>query len=270
MPYWRLSQKGMVLNMGNKKILLFGGTTEARIITETLVRYDLDFTLSVATDFGKEMAAAIPNISSGRLSGAEIENLLAGYGLVIDATHPYAVLATKNIRKACENTNTKYFRVLREPSRTAENEGILRFSDNLAAVEYLNAKEGNILLTTGSKDAADFTAIENFAERVFVRMLPLVDALTKCLALGFKNSHLICLQGNFTKELNVEIIKMIEAKYIVTKDSGKTGGFFNKLAAGRETGAKVIVISRPHEEAGVTLSKMLMLLKGIRNGDVLH
>jgi len=48
----------------------------------------------------------------------------------------------------------------------------------------------------------------------------------------------------------------MDAKYIVTKDTGDTGGFREKISAAAETGTAVILISRPGEEEGFTLEQL--------------
>ena len=92
-----------------KRILVFAGTYEghqlAKAFAERKWQSSADF--CVATDYGSEMLTDIPGLSvlEGRLNLSEMEELMAAgdYGLVIDATHPYANIVTENIRGACEN-----------------------------------------------------------------------------------------------------------------------------------------------------------------------
>jgi precorrin-6x reductase len=112
----------------------------------------------------------------------------------------------------------------------------------------LKAVDGNILLTTGSKELTAFTEIPDYETRLYPRVLPAVESIEACLSLGFQASHIIALQGPFSKELNIALMRQFEIKAIVTKDGGKPGGFPEKLDAARELGAEVIVIRRPDEE----------------------
>lgn len=52
------------------------------------------------------------------------------------------------------------------------------------------------------------------------------------------------MQGPFTTELNAAMFRQTGAHYVVTKNSGHTGGFQEKLEVARQTGATVIVIER--------------------------
>ena len=80
---------------------------------------------------------------------------------------------TENIKKACEETGREYIRILRENQEMKEG-GDWIFADSVEeAVELLSHTEGNILATTGSKEAAKYTKLENFQNRVFLRVLSL-------------------------------------------------------------------------------------------------
>ena len=56
------------------------------------------------------------------------------------------------------------------------------------------------------------------------------------------------MQGPFSKEMNIEIIKKYDIDMLVTKDSGKVGGTIEKLEAAKEMGIPVIIISRPQNK----------------------
>ena len=90
----------------------------------------------------------------------------------------------------------------------------------------------------------------DFAERFFVRVLPLPGAITKCIDAGFSPSHVIGMQGPFTRELNEAMLRQVGAQWLVTKDSGTVGGTAEKLAAARDAGARCIVVARPAEGGG--------------------
>jgi precorrin-6x reductase len=68
------------------------------------------------------------------------------------------------------------------------------------------------------------------------------------------------MQGPFSQEMNTATLRQINAKYMVTKDSGKVGGFTEKIAAAHEAGAQLLVISRPTQEEGETLEELLRQL----------
>ena len=67
--------------------------------------------------------------------------------------------------------------------------------------------------------------------------------------LGFSGKNLICMQGPFTEDLNVAMLRQAQASWMVTKESGKAGGFLEKLRAAKKAGAKLVVIKRPGERS---------------------
>ena len=115
------------------------------------------------------------------------------------------------------------------------------------AVEYLQNTEGKILITTGSKELIKYTKLTEYKERCFARVLSTEQAVMESVALGFEGKHLIAMQGPFSKEMNVATIHQTGAKYFVTKESGKAGGFGEKVQAAKETGAVLVAVGRQGE-----------------------
>ncbi len=246
------------------KFCVFAGTTEGRELSEFLSRQGekAAVTACVATEYGETLLEPSENLRvlSGRLNGEQMAALLREnrFDLVLDAPHPYAAEVTENIARACADTETPYRRVLREASGVPE--GTVFVPDNASAVEYLSAREGNILLTTGSKALGEFAAIRGFAQRVWARVLPMPASLDSCAAAGLAPAHILAMQGPFSKELNVALLKAVSAAWLVTKDGGAAGGFAEKAEAAREAGARLLVIGRPPQRAGLGLEDMTDLL----------
>ncbi|MDQ9832305.1 precorrin-6A/cobalt-precorrin-6A reductase, partial [Acinetobacter soli] len=78
--------------------------------------------------------------------------------------------------------------------------------------------------------------------------------------LGLEGKHLIGMQGPFSKEMNTAMIRQIQAAWMVTKESGTSGGFLEKYLAAKETECGLVVIGRPKEEEGISLEACLELL----------
>ena len=85
-------------------VVVFSGTTEGRELSRQLAALGIEVTVSVATPLGQEEQGSTPGITvrCGRLLPDEMAALLGDAALCIDATHPYAVEATKNIKAAAE------------------------------------------------------------------------------------------------------------------------------------------------------------------------
>ena len=240
------------------KLCIFAGTTEGRQLVEFLSGQPVAVTACVATEYGETLLSPAENltISARRLAEEEMEDLFRaqGFALVVDATHPYAAAVTENIAK----TSTPYLRLLR--AGTEVPDGAVYVPDIPHAVAYLNEMAGNILLTTGSKELSLYTCIRDFSNRVYARVLPMESSLVACRAAGLPPSHIIAMQGPFSKELNIALLRFTQARYLVTKEDGTPGGFADKAAAAAEAGATLVVIGRPPQREGLSLSDTTALL----------
>ena len=241
-----------------QRVIVFAGTTEGYEIARFLSGAGISVLACTATEYGGRSLAENErlHVRSGRMDMDEMKDLLRDLEpeLVIDGTHPYAAIVTRNIRAACDRNGTAYMRVLRGGSGQDSSGAEVHYAaDPAEAVSFLEKTEGNILLTTGSKDLPVYAELTGFHERVYARVLSLPSVIGNCLSLGLEGRHLIAMQGPFSAEMNRAMLRQYDCKYLVTKDTGPEGGFPEKMEAAAECGVKVVVIGRPVKEAGLTL-----------------
>ena len=258
------------------KALVFAGTTEGREAALMLARRGISVMAFTATDYGHEVldgaADGLQNLAveSGRLSEEQIRELLMGEApdtLVIDATHPYAAQVTANIRRACMDAQKRYIRIVRKSTFAGEPAGVTVLADAQAVTQWANREENikkKILLTTGSKDLMIYTAIDSYRDRVWPRILPDMDSLRIATELGYKKSNIICMQGPFSTEMNIAMIKSVGAQVLVTKDTGKTGGFDSKLEAALSSGIEAVVIGRPLDQEAMQADSQGMSIEELQ------
>ena len=256
-------------------ILIFAGTIEGRTLAETLAEKGVSIDVRVATDYGKELfntELAATGVEAGRLNFEEMKTLMSGkaYDLVVDATHPYAILVSENIKEACLNTGVEYMRLLRSSALDVEpatKAGYIVVENTEQAIDFLNTVTGKVLLTTGSKDLKKYIGLNDFASRLYPRLLPAEGAVEACVALGYKKDHLICMQGPFSYEMNRAMLEHCGCEYMVTKDSGKAGGTYEKIQAALDCGVGCIVIGRPVKEEGLSLEEVEKEILNRAGGD---
>lgn len=241
------------------EMLIFGGTTEGRILAEYCAANSVPAVVSVTTEYG---ASLLPNgieFAEGKLDAGQIAAFIAerGFCAVIDATHPYARLASANIAAAAKQSGVPYYRVLREES--GEITGRM-CADVTQAADYLNTSGKRALITTGSKELAVFTRVRDFSERLFVRILPAEGIEVKCAALGFRPEHLILERGPFSVERNIVHIRETGAEILVTKESGAAGGYPEKRRAAELCGIELVTVQRP-KESGISVEEMEKILE---------
>ncbi len=245
------------------KALLFAGTTEGRQIAQGCRGKDIELTVSVATEYGETLIDSADNVHvvSGRKDGDGIAALIreTKAELVMDATHPYAAEVTKTVRAVCAREGVDYLRILRREDH-GDLTGCVLVDDTRGAVDYLNATRGNVLLTVGSKELAAYTAVTDWKTRLYARVLPLPASTQTAFSLGFEGSHLICMQGPFSQEMNEAMLRALGVRYMVTKDTGAAGGFGEKVRAAKACGVTPLVIRRPLQEEGISVADCLKLL----------
>ena len=239
-------------------MLVFGGTSEGRELAEWLgARGTCAVVVSSLTEYGGSLVEALPNVESltGRMLPQDMEALMRdrGFACVVDATHPYAAGVSASIAGACAATGTPLMRVLREGEPDGPWVGVGSAAE---AAEHVARCTGNVLLTTGSNDLATYVAaMPDFADRLYARVLPVAKSISLAEELGIPTSHVIAMQGPFSKELNVALMREFDIKTVVTKASGKAGGFWEKVEAARECDAELVVIHRPVDEEGMNLEE---------------
>lgn len=109
--------------------------------------------------------------------------------------------------------------------------------------------EGNILLTTGSKELAVYCASGRLKDRLHVRILPGRESLELCMEQGIKGRQILALQGPFSTEMNAAILRQYDIRHMVTKNSGRAGGCQEKLEAAKMLGIPVYVIEPAQKTA---------------------
>lgn len=243
--------------------LVFAGTSEGRELAQFLSGQKIPATVCVATEYGEEVLPAMSGIQilTGRMDQEGMEELMNEIRplAVIDATHPYAEAVTENIAAACENTEMKYVRLLREETDPEDMSGVCVFEDCESAAEWLNQQEGNILLTTGMKELPVFADEIDRKDRIFARVLLQEDVFDRMEQYGLSRKQVICMQGPFSREMNMATIQMVHATFLVTKESGASGGFSEKVEAARDMGAVCVVIRRPVQRDGYSMDEVRRL-----------
>lgn len=270
------------------RILIFGGTTEGRILAQYCHEKKIDAWVSVSTGYGRMVLpeSRYLHIQESPMDEDEMERFMKhkAISLVFDATHPYAAVVSQNINKACERTGIRHMRVVREPSgsltgscdagrkdfESEEESRVVWVGSVEEAVLYLNRRPGNVLVTTGSKELSFFTAMDSWEERIFARVLPAASVISACGQMGIRGRHLIGMQGPFSTEMNKAMIRQYDIRYLVTKEAGNAGGFPEKIKAAEKCRITAVVIGRPEKEKGITVEEAKKALSQFLSGHEPH
>ena len=236
-------------------IFVFAGTTEGREISEILSKSGIDCTVSVATEYGAKLLPKSENLTviHGRLNHQEMCSLFEqkNYDCVIDATHPFAVEASKEIRLACKISKIRCIRLARDTvaqdSQSTLN--IFYFEDISSASIWLESQHGKIFVSTGSKELPKLCEKISDKTRLIVRVLPSDESLGICSESGILRNQIIAMQGPFSEQTNRAQFLESGAKILLTKESGVKGGYYEKIRAAKALEMKIAVIKNPEKSS---------------------
>jgi precorrin-6A/cobalt-precorrin-6A reductase len=224
-------------------IWIIGGTINATHICSSLVSAGFPVLISVTTDYGRQLSEVTGvEVIKGMLDDTQMCDLIntRGIKVAVDASHPFAAEVSKNAIKVAKQTNVTYIRFERQ---NTVYERAMYVSGYPEAVAHLGKTDGNILITTGSKNIHQFTPLGT--DRLYARVLSSSESMLQCDKAGLKPSHIIGITGVCSVELNLSLLKEFNIRHIVTKDSGNEGGLREKIEAAQKAGVEVIIIKRP-------------------------
>jgi len=217
------------------KILILGGTGEARELAGRLVALGHDVTTSLA---GRTSAPMLPvgDLRVGKFGGiAGLVGYLQarGFDRLVDATHPYAGLISINAVAASERTKVPLVRFMR-PAWPHDN-GWLSVPDFDAAAAAL-PPGATALITTGHEGLATFLARDDCT--LVTRLIEPPEMLLP------RHARLILGRPPYSVAGETGLFQREAITHLVSKNSGGTQTAA-KLEAAKALCVDVIMIARP-------------------------
>lgn len=248
--------------------MIFGGTTEGRELARFCADNQIKAYVSVTSDYGAKLLpkSAYLTLSCDSMDAAAMERFFVRHAIthVIDATHPFAKEVTENAKQVCEAMHILYYRVVRQ--QEAELPWVRYFDTLDALTDYLDRTPGRIFIATGSKEAAAFCRLDDYKSRCVFRVLDVPEMAGRLQQMGYCKEQIISARGPFSVEENISHFERYHARYLVTKDSGSTGGFMEKLEAAKACGMEALVLRRQREQ-GYTTEQMCDWLASGKTGE---
>jgi precorrin-6A/cobalt-precorrin-6A reductase len=222
------------------RILILGGTTEARGLAERLAaRADLDITLSLAGRTVSPVALPVPVRSGGFGGVAGLADYLARERIaaLIDATHPYANIISANAAAAARETNVPLIALRRPPWFKVNGDRWIDVNDVGAAVDTLGQESRRVFVALGRNELAPFVLAPQ--HHYLIRSVDPVDP-----PLPLPQVSYVTGRGPFGEAEDTALLAAHRIEIIVAKNSGGAATY-GKIAAARALGLDVIMLRRP-------------------------
>lgn len=232
--------------MPGKRILILGGTGEARALANRLIDAGHGVVTSLA---GVTQAPHLPKGEVRRGGFGGPQGLAAylrdgGFQILIDATHPFATQISLHAAAAAKACGLPLYR-LERPAWEAEAGDLWRTVPNIAAAVAALPAGARVFLTVGRKEAAAFLARADLTG-----ILRMIEAPKEKPPPRW---NLILARPPFTIAGERELITANRITHVVSKNAGgeETRA---KLIAARETKIPVVMIARPAKPAAIVMA----------------
>lgn len=221
------------------KILVLGGTTEARALAGQLAARGVGVTLSLAGRTQSPRDQGVP-MRVGGFGGADG---LAGYlrderiDALIDATHPYANAMSENAARAAAQSGVPLLALRRPAWQKTQGDHWIEVADAAAAAAALGAAPRRVFLALGRNEIAPFT---NAPQHTYlVRSVDPVDP-----PLAVPHAIYLTARGPFSEADDHALLERHRIDVIVAKNSGGDASY-GKIAAARALRLPVVMLARP-------------------------
>ena len=221
-------------------ILVFGGTTEGRVAAKVLDESGASYWYSTRGDL-QDIQLAHGHHVTGAMQVPEMVTFCQEHSirLIVDATHPFAVNLHSNVADLAGQIGVPVIRYDRIYS--PHDKDLVWCKDYDDAISKLKAQGVHRLLAlTGVNTIAKLRDFWNSQECWF-RILNREESLAGAQKAGFPTDHLVY----YEKDDTAALIEQLHPQAIITKESGMSGGFTEKVETARLAGIKVFVVERP-------------------------
>ena len=209
-----------------ENVWILSGTSDGPVIANKLLELNYSVFASVLTYKASQAYIKNPklHIITGKLNNKdEIIDFIKKNKIkcVVDTTHPFAMIISKNINNACKENNTPL--LVFERKSLMNNANNLIYIDDLKDINKIDLENKNILLAIGSRflnDTAEYYM--NCKANVFARVLPTYESITKAFGSCIKKSNIAILQPSKNENaiLEKKLCDFWEIDYVLCRESG--------------------------------------------------
>lgn len=222
-------------------ILILGGTTEGRHAVSVCEEASKPYYYSTKGELQEVVC-----VNGTRLTGALDENAMEtickekNIRLLVDAAHPFATILHQTIAKVSEKLKIPVVRY--ERSYAEHDEDIIWCDSYDDAINYLERHNiDNLLALTGVNTIVKLKPYWQ-SHNCWFRILDREESRELVNKAEFPFEKILYYQQG---EDDTPLFEKLKPEAIITKESGESGGFNEKVAAARQLNIPVLAVKRP-------------------------
>jgi precorrin-6x reductase len=227
-------------------ILVFGGTTEGKIIATLLEEKRIPYIYSTKTNIDF-IEGKYGNFRYGPFSVDSLEDFCFKQNIkaIVNGSHPFAIELHKTIFTVSSKHDLPVLRFERKEILKTVNPLVQYFDSYEVAMDYLlNNPISSLLALTGVQT---ISLLKNYWEKhtTYFRILPRDPSLAIAASSGIPLENIIQEFPNGNIDSIKKIILNKNIKGIITKESGDSGFLTQKIEAALQSGIPILIIKKP-------------------------
>ncbi len=252
-----------------RKVWIIAGTGEGPILAKSLINNGWSVSVSVVTNQASYRYKDLPlqDLWIGPLAGPhEIMRILwdasreeGGFDFVIDLTHPFSLVISSYLKRACIHLGQPLLRYERKVARPA-NSILIKDIEELV---YQSLVDKNILFAIGIRELSKATSIaRKSGANVFARIFPRPDSLVEALSCAIPTTNLAVFRPEKTPSLTPIEEALCEKWSIDVVICRQSGGIIQEIweQVCEKQKIQLFLIQRPFFERNVEVFESMETL----------
>jgi len=233
-----------------ENVWILSGTSDGPIIADKLLNLNYVVFVSVVS-FKASLVYPRKNklhIITGKiLNEIEVRQFIDKYqiGLVIDATHPFAIHISENLLRGCNQINKMLLRFERQVQFQSPLKS--SFVEDLKGIKISDIRYKNLLLAIGGRSLNEIAEYYMKMEvNIFARILATRESILWGFSSCIRNSNIAILNPSKFGEIKLEefLCKHWQIDYILCRDSGSYSQMIWEEIS-KKTNIKLFKLRRP-------------------------
>lgn len=228
-----------------ERVLIFGNTPESRSAARMLRQRGRQVVISVTSEYARSLLPPGTNCHVGKLDRAGMLAFVREVApqKIVDATHPYSVMAQENIHSVAEELGLPLERVHFDNIEEAWRESVEWVDTHEAIIAAIQREKGNMLLGIG-RDPLLPIPLDTDMSRLYPRITPTPEAVSACLQLGYLRGNIIAMDGPFSKELTMALFDAKNITGVIVRDATDKSYLHEMVVPALERGVHVVMYGR--------------------------